>query len=73
MPGYKGHLVGGTVAGALVWSGLWLVGHAPSVPQTALLFSLLLLGALFPDVDTDSRGQHLFYLNRNDVECKLSF
>ncbi|GAB1409158.1 metal-dependent hydrolase [Desulfovibrionales bacterium] len=71
MPGYKGHLVGGTVAGALVWSGLWLVGHAPSVPQTALLFSLLLLGALFPDVDTDSRGQHLFYLNLAVLDVAL--
>lgn len=63
MPGYKGHLFGGAVAGALALGGLWLAGHVPDIPQMALLFSLLLLGALFPDVDTDSKGQHLFYLN----------
>ena len=63
MPGYKAHLFGGAVAGALALGGLWLAGHVPDIPQMALLFSLLLLGALFPDVDTDSKGQHLFYLN----------
>lgn len=63
MPGYKGHLAGGAVAGAAilggaVWSGL----YAPSFTQMAVLGGLALLGALFPDVDTDSKGQHLFYL-----------
>ncbi len=63
MPGYKGHLVGGAVVGALALGGVWFAGHLPTLPHAALLFSLLLLGALFPDVDTDSKGQHLFYLN----------
>lgn len=62
MPGYKGHLAGGAVVGVLALGGAWFAGHLPTLPQAALLFSLLLLGALFPDVDTDSKGQHL-YLN----------
>lgn len=63
MPGYKGHLTGGAViSGAvlawLVWAGIYV----PSTHQMVVMGCLALLGALFPDVDTDSRGQHLFYL-----------
>ena len=63
MPGYKGHLAGASMAGGLALGGLlWLGVYAPEWPQLAVLGSLVLLGALFPDVDTDSRGQHVFYL-----------
>lgn len=63
MPGYKGHLAGGVILGGIVlggviWSGIYL----PSSAQIIVLGALVLLGALFPDVDTDSKGQHLFYL-----------
>lgn len=63
MPGYKGHLVGGAVVGgvvlgALVWSGV----YTPELRHVVVLGCLTLLGALFPDVDTDSKGQRLFYL-----------
>ncbi len=57
MPGYKGHLAGASMAGGLALGGLlWLGVYAPEWPQLAVLGSLVLLGALFPDVDTDSRG-----------------
>lgn len=64
MPGYKGHLVGGALVGAAVLGGLvWTGTFMPSgMPQLAVIAALVLLGSLFPDVDTDSRGQHVFYL-----------
>lgn len=59
MANYKGHLVGGAAAFGLLF---FLV---PMVPTTAratewLLWSLM--GSLFPDVDTKSKGHNLFYL-----------
>jgi len=63
MPGYKGHLVGGAVMGAAVLgTGVWSGFIPADPPRIAALGSLVLLGSLFPDVDTDSKGQHLFYL-----------
>lgn len=63
MPGYKGHLAGGAMLGGGVLAGLiWIGAFAPDWPQVGVLMTLVLLGALFPDVDTDSKGQHLFYL-----------
>ena len=63
VPGYKGHLAGGALIGAAVLGGLsWSGVYSPDTPQIAVLGSLVLLGSLFPDVDTDSRGQHIFYL-----------
>lgn len=63
MPGYKAHLAGGAAVGAAVLGGLaWSGVYAPSLEQAGVLGGLVLLGALFPDVDTDSRGQHIFYL-----------
>lgn len=63
MPGYKGHLAGGALIGGgmllwLMWAGVFV----PDLHQLVVMICLALLGALFPDVDTDSRGQHLFYL-----------
>jgi membrane-bound metal-dependent hydrolase YbcI (DUF457 family) len=62
MPGYKGHIIGGIIVWvlcllAVIWFGL----YEPK-PQTALvLLCVVLMGALFPDTDTDSKGQNLFY------------
>jgi membrane-bound metal-dependent hydrolase YbcI (DUF457 family) len=62
MPGYKAHLVGGTVFWGLCLVGLILFGIHKPEPETALaLLCIVLLGALFPDTDTDSKGQNLFY------------
>ena len=62
MPGYKVHLIGGTILGGLcLISLMWFGVHKPE-PQTALvLLCIVLMGALFPDTDTDSKGQNLFY------------
>jgi hypothetical protein len=58
MPGYRGHLVGGSIAFAL----LCIAIRPPFsfVGQCELLL-LTCLGALFPDIDTKSCGQRYFY------------
>lgn len=59
MPGYKGHLVGGAVA-----YGLTVYLLRSLNPTTITLiewFICALAGALFPDVDTKSKGQKYFY------------
>lgn len=62
MPGFKAHLFGGALffvlaLGAVLWLGLYRPG-----PETVLLLAVIaLLAALFPDVDTDSKGRVLFY------------
>lgn len=62
MPGYKVHLAGGIVFWGLGLAGGLFFGVYTPEPQTALaLLCIVLLGALFPDTDTDSKGQSLFY------------
>jgi membrane-bound metal-dependent hydrolase YbcI (DUF457 family) len=62
MPGYKGHLNGGLIAGGLVISAAVLLGYLTfNLLHFAGLLGCCLLGALFPDIDTDSKGQNLFY------------
>jgi membrane-bound metal-dependent hydrolase YbcI (DUF457 family) len=62
MPGYKGHLTGGLVTGGLAIGAVAMLGREACNPlQFAALLSFCLLGALFPDTDTDSKGQNLFY------------
>jgi len=63
MPGYKGHLVGGGLAVTAAWAGLsaWLPAHDPGPLLGTVLAAICVLAALFPDVDTDSKGRHLFY------------
>ncbi len=71
MAGYKGH-----VAGSLVFFGVYLAGLALvfSVDQAyrqfselelvgvpAVLLGLAVMFGLWPDVDTNSKGQNLFY------------
>jgi membrane-bound metal-dependent hydrolase YbcI (DUF457 family) len=71
MAGYKGHLVGATL---FVSGYLALLGYAFSVDAAYRQFSALeqvgyplslvvlaLLFGLWPDVDTDSKGQSVFY------------
>ncbi|MEE8432940.1 MAG: metal-dependent hydrolase [Candidatus Desulfatibia sp.] len=62
MPGYKGHLTGRLIFWGLCLAGLFGFGIYQPDPITALVLLLIvLLGALFPDTDTDSKGQNLFY------------
>jgi len=63
LPGYRGHVVGG----ALIWSGCFAAAIQfnmlqPSPETAVVLGGTALMGALFPDTDTDSKGQNLFYL-----------
>ncbi|MFP4658365.1 MAG: metal-dependent hydrolase [Desulfonatronovibrionaceae bacterium] len=63
MSGFKGHMLwavilGGMAMGILLWFGL--VSREPGV--LIGLGALVVLGALFPDIDTDSRGQRFFFL-----------
>ena len=71
MAGYKGHLVGATL---FVLGYIVLLGYAFSVDAAYEQFSALeqvgyplslvalaLLFGLWPDVDTDSKGQRVFY------------
>lgn len=62
MPGYKGHIAGGLFFGVMGVVGAVLLGWIVFNPLVAAaLMGFCLLGALFPDVDTDSKGQNLYY------------
>lgn len=62
MPGYKGHIAGGLFFSIMGVVGAVMLGWLARDPvEIAGLMGFCLLGALFPDVDTDSKGQNLFY------------
>jgi len=62
MPGYKGHIAGALTASGAALSGVWWLGLYRPGPQTLLMLAALaVLGALFPDVDTSSKGRCLYY------------
>lgn len=62
MPGYKTHIVGAlATCGAAVAGTSWLGLYRPGPEAMAGLGVLAVLGGLFPDVDTDSKGRRLFY------------
>jgi hypothetical protein len=63
MPGYRVHLVGGTATFALLSVyGPQLLHHAAmSHYLWSICAAATLFGALFPDIDTKSKGQLIFY------------
>lgn len=62
MPGYKGHIIGGIVFGILCLAGLiWFGVYQPDLKTALVLIAIALMGAMFPDTDTDSKGQNIFY------------
>lgn len=62
MPGYKAHIGGGIVMGGGCLAAAAGFGYYRPEPETAVaLMAIALLGAMFPDTDTDSKGQNLFY------------
>jgi hypothetical protein len=71
MAGYRGHLAGATVFFGLYLAALALVFSVDQayrqlsdlelVAYPAALFGLCLMFGLWPDVDTNSKGQNLFY------------
>jgi|SRR5579875_115606 membrane-bound metal-dependent hydrolase YbcI (DUF457 family) len=58
---YKGHLVGGSVAFTLYIIALVVFFSFEPGFKVLTWFGLCMLGALWPDVDTNSLGQKLFY------------
>ncbi|WP_147821491.1 metal-dependent hydrolase [Salidesulfovibrio onnuriiensis] len=62
MPGYKGHIAGGALFGVMGVVGGVMLGYLALDPlHLAGLLGFCLLGAMFPDTDTDSKGQNLYY------------
>jgi len=62
MPGSTTHILGGLITGAGLWWALRTSGiYDPPAAVLAGLTGCVVLGALFPDVDTDSRARRLFY------------
>jgi len=63
MPNYKTHLVGGFFAFAFLYklSAKLLSKRFYSPEEMAFSLLLCLLGSLFPDIDTKSYGQRMFY------------
>lgn len=59
MPGYKGHIVGGLAAYFVVVLLCSCMQSSWVLLTQGLLFTCL--GALFPDIDTKSKGQKFFY------------
>ncbi len=63
MSGYRGHVAGGAILWAGCFAGAVQLDLVPPHPETAVVLGVAaLMGALFPDTDTDSKGQNLFYL-----------
>jgi len=63
MPTYKGHLVGGAATFVVIHQVTTKIFEysAPTPKQLFFTLSFCLLGSLFPDIDTKSFGQKLFY------------
>lgn len=61
MPGYKGHLAGGTITFALALYAVSNAGILFTHAQAVQWFASALAGCLFPDIDVKSKGQNLFY------------
>ena len=71
MAGYKGHLAGAAVFFGVYLAGLALVfsvdqayrqlSDVELVAYPVVLFGICLMFGLWPDVDTNSKGQNLFY------------
>jgi len=62
MGSYRTHTIGGMLAFAGCLAALaFLVSAEISIEKGLGLFAITLMAALFPDIDTDSKGQNLFY------------
>jgi membrane-bound metal-dependent hydrolase YbcI (DUF457 family) len=72
MAGYKGHIFGSILLALLIYI-LFSIGAARfelpffesiarNVPAMAGLLVVVVLFSLFPDIDTNSKGQDIFYL-----------
>ena len=83
MPNYKGHLFGGLITYALLF--FMLSSQHPSLLTSLQWLFCCLIGSLFPDIDTKSKIQKLFYTvllitfailalnNKTEIMIALSF
>ncbi|MFH0898390.1 MAG: metal-dependent hydrolase [bacterium] len=62
MPTYKGHLIGGIVACAGMFKITTSLWNMPTLSQLPLCLAVCLLGAIFPDIDIESKMQRIFYI-----------
>ncbi|MBN2053595.1 metal-dependent hydrolase [bacterium] len=72
MAGYRGHVAGAIVAAVAVAGILSMLSPlfgdngleltAPNLKNASFLLVVCILGGLWPDVDTTSKGQKLFYI-----------
>lgn len=59
MPSYKGHLAGGV---GVYCVGLYVLqDYNPTLATASEWLLCVLAGSLFPDIDTKSKGQKIFY------------
>ncbi len=62
MPSYRGHLIGGLIAGSLAIGALTSACMIqPTFYGCTEWLFICLLGSLFPDIDIKSKGQKVFY------------
>ncbi len=63
MPSYRTHIFGGLIISIATGATLVAGGLLPQEwPLLILLGGICILGSLFPDIDTSSKGQSIFYL-----------
>ncbi len=63
MPGYKAHVVAGSVSCLfLIYIILTLFHFCPTLMQFIGCFVCSILGSIFPDIDTTSKAQRLFFI-----------
>ena len=59
MPGFRGHLIGGTITYLALVHSMQRLQPSPILLISGFVFCVI--GSLFPDVDIKSKGQKLFY------------
>ncbi|MEA4856453.1 MAG: metal-dependent hydrolase [Solidesulfovibrio sp.] len=74
MPGFKTHMAGAAaVTGGGLGAAGWLGLYQPNFETMVCLVLFSILGGLFPDVDTDSKGRRFFYGAALVVDAFLIF
>ena len=58
---YKWHIIGGALAYSFVLLGLSVLSFSISLDSSILWFFISIFGALFPDIDTQSKIRRLLY------------
>ena len=58
---YKWHIIGGAIAYSCILLGLSVLSFSISLDSSILWFFISIFGALFPDIDTQSKIRRLLY------------